>query len=60
MYVKAFARVPSEEEISDAIEFLQIQSQEYRISEDQIGSDERLWADLGHVLINTKPFIYIN
>ncbi len=60
MYVEAFARAPSDQEIADSVEFMQIQAEEYKISEENFGKDERLWADLGHVLINTKPFIYIH
>jgi hypothetical protein len=39
---------------------MQIQGQAYSIPEETLGTDERLWADLAHVLINTKPFIYLN
>ena len=60
MYLEAFARVPTREEITDAVEFMQIQGQAYNIPEEILGTDERLWADLAHVLINTKPFIYLN
>ena len=60
MYIEAFARVPTREEITDAVEFMQIQGQAYNIPEENLGTDERLWADLAHVLINTKPFIYLN
>ena len=60
MYLEAFARNPSPEEITDASEFMIIQAMEYNIPADKLTTDERLWADLGHVLINTKPFIYIH
>ncbi|MEC9095222.1 MAG: DUF1553 domain-containing protein, partial [Planctomycetota bacterium] len=60
MYIEALARVPSKEELADAVEFMQLQGQEYKIPAENLKTDERLWADLGHVLINTKPFIYIN
>tara|TARA_Y100001934_G_scaffold38770_1_gene45416 strand:- start:5651 stop:9466 length:3816 start_codon:yes stop_codon:yes gene_type:complete len=60
MYLEAFARNPSPEEITDASEFMIIQAMEYNIPADKLTTDERLWADLGHVLINTKRFIYIH
>ena len=60
MYLEAFARNPSPEEITDASEFMIIQAMEYNIPADKLTTDERLGLDLGHVLINTKPFIYIH
>ena len=59
MYMEAFSRSPSADELADATEFLKIQAQEYNIPEENQANDQRLWSDLGHVLINTKPFIYI-
>ena len=49
MYHSAFARPPSEAEAAAVLAFL--------TGHDQ---DEHTWADLAHVLINSKEFIYIN
>ncbi len=48
MYVDAFARPPSETELKACISYL------------GATPDLRRWADLGHVLINTKEFYFVN
>ncbi len=55
LYVRAFGRLPTEEEIKEAITFLQEQSKEYGKAD-----DARAWADLCHVLFNVKEFIFVN
>jgi hypothetical protein len=47
MYHSAFARPPSAAETAAVLAFL-------------AGNDQYAWADLAHVLINSKEFIYIN
>ncbi len=56
MYTAAFARQPSAEEIGDALAFLQEQAAVLNCPPE----DARPWADLAHVLFNTKEFIHIN
>ena len=56
MYLAAFARPPVEAELKDALAFITSQSQSLGASP----NDERVWADLGHVLFNVKEFIYLN
>jgi hypothetical protein len=51
MYMEAFGRLPSEDETIAALEF--------------IGADETLpattsWADFGHVLFNSKEFVFVD
>ena len=58
MYQTAFSRPATDQEIADATEFLTLQKVEYKVAADKLLTDERLWADLAHVLWNTKPFIY--
>jgi hypothetical protein len=48
MYVDAFARTPSDTEMKACIAYL------------GTTPDLRRWADLGHVLINTKEFYFVN
>ncbi|MBB73352.1 MAG: hypothetical protein CMJ75_02430 [Planctomycetaceae bacterium] len=60
MYLRALGRPVTTELLTDLGDFLTLQRNEYQIDESQLLTDVRLWADLGHVLINTKPFIYID
>ncbi len=54
LYETAFGRPPSESEMSEALAFLAEQGKQY-------GSPDnpRAWADLCHVLVNVKEFIFI-
>ena len=57
MYAEAFSRQPTPEETAAAISFLESQAREYGLS--AAGTDERVWADLGHVLYNVKEFVVL-
>jgi len=57
MYLSAFARPPSSAEITAALAFIDQQTKELGAKN---SDDPRLWADLAHVLINTKEFIFLN
>jgi hypothetical protein len=57
MYAEAFSREPTAEERSAALAFLDSQAREHGLS--TAGTDERVWADLGHVLFNVKEFVVI-
>jgi hypothetical protein len=50
MYQSAFARSPTEAELSACVEFLQQRNLD----------DPAAWADLAHVLFNVKEFIFLN
>ncbi len=55
MYVRAFARPPSEAEATGALKFIAEQAAKYE------GNDtSRAWSDLAHVLMNVKEFIFLN
>jgi hypothetical protein len=54
MYLAAFARLPSDKELAAAAAFLSEQDRSYGGND-----DPRSWRDLGHVLMNTKEFIYV-
>ena len=58
MYEEAFARPPTAEESSAAFDFLASQAREYGLA--AAGNDERVWADLGHVIFNVKEFVLLN
>jgi hypothetical protein len=49
MYEQAFARPPTEQELNEAVAFVASQKDE-----------GQAWADLAHVLMNVKEFIFIN
>ncbi len=59
MYVTAFARPASEDEIRIATAFLDQQGEALGLNGEQRLSDERVWADLAHALMNTKEFIFL-
>jgi hypothetical protein len=56
MYVSGFGREPSASECTSALEFLSSQAMEYGCSSD----DDRVWADIAHVLFNSKEFVFVN
>ena len=60
MYLEAFARPPALPESRAATEFLESQAREYGIGDDQFAGDERVWADLAHVLVNAKELQFID
>jgi hypothetical protein len=55
LYLTAFSRPPSPKESAEALAFLAEQDRVYGAENHQ-----RSWADLCHVLMNTKEFIFIN
>ena len=59
LFSKALGRQPSADEVQSLVEFLDDQAEAYALAPAARGSDQRLWADLCHVLINAKEFLYI-
>jgi len=57
MYLTAFSRPPSSDELAEATSFLAEQRALYAAADP---ADERIWADFAHVLFNVKEFIYLN
>jgi hypothetical protein len=60
MYLAAFGRRPNSEETTAALGFLEEQGRGLGLPGDQWEADSRPWADLAHVLFNSKEFIFIN
>ena len=60
MYQRAFSRSPEPGEIENAIGFLKAQGRELGLVAEAWKTDRRVWADLGHVLINSKEFVFVN
>jgi hypothetical protein len=54
MYEAAYARPPSDEELAEALAFVEEQAR----ANGNI-DDERVWADFAHVLFNLKEFIFL-
>ena len=59
LFAAALGRKPSADEVQSLVEFLDDQAEAYALPPAARGSDSRLWADLCHVLINAKEFLYI-
>jgi hypothetical protein len=59
LYASAFARPPEDFELAGATAFLKSQGDAYGLSPEESHSDERVWGDLCHVLINAKEFIFV-
>src|SRR5262249_39032547 len=59
MYSAALGRHPEQAEVSDALEFLASQARELGLPANAWQSDERPWADLAHVLFNSKEFLFL-
>lgn len=55
MYLAAFARVPSAAERDSALAFIDEQARQY-----PAGDAAHPWADLAHVLLNVKEFIFVD
>ncbi|MDX1945190.1 MAG: PSD1 and planctomycete cytochrome C domain-containing protein [Pirellulaceae bacterium] len=60
MYLQAYGREPAGTEISAARAFLDQQSREYELPAGTNPLDERVWADLAHVLLNVKEFVFVD
>ena len=59
LFVTALGRQPTSLEVQSLVEFLDDQAEAYALPPAARGSDQRLWTDLCHVLINAKEFLYI-
>ena len=60
MYRSALARPPTGQELSDGLVFLDAQGRELGLPAEERLKDARVWADLCHVLMNVKEFIFIH
>jgi hypothetical protein len=59
MYLAAYGRPPAAKEENAALEFLKTQSAAIGSPAGGKSNDERVWADLAHVLLNVSEFNYI-
>jgi hypothetical protein len=56
LYMAAFGRTPSSEELDAATAFIAKQAELYGAGQ----NDVRVWSDFCHVLVNVKEFIFLN
>ena len=59
LYEDALGRPPTTQETAAALEFIDAQGQELKLSSEAARRDPRVWADLAHVIWNVKEFVYI-
>ena len=59
MYLEAFARRPSAEELAKAGLFLESQAARYSTSLPESPRHPATWADFANALINAKEFIFV-
>jgi hypothetical protein len=59
MYSEAYARLPTGSELNTALKFLDEHGHELGLPAEQRGKDPRVWADLAHVMMNVKEFIFL-
>jgi len=60
MYENAFSRLPTDAELQAALGFLDAQFERLGLPPSSRGTAVEPWADLAHVLINVKEFIFVN
>ncbi|MBI85140.1 MAG: hypothetical protein CMJ81_18245 [Planctomycetaceae bacterium] len=60
MYLAAFASPPRKTELSEGKNFLRQQGKALGLAPEAYKTDERVWADLCHVMMNVKKFIFIH
>jgi hypothetical protein len=58
MYLAAFGRAASDEELRQALDFLRSQAGQYGLGDAGL-ADSRVWTDLAHVLLNVKEFVFV-
>lgn len=55
LYLTGFGRQPTPRESGTAMAFIKSKAEEFKVTTE----DPSLWADLAHVLVNTKEFIFL-
>ena len=60
MYETIFSRPPVASELAEAVAFLDRQGEAYGLAPPQRGTDPATWADLCHVMMNVKEFVFVN
>jgi hypothetical protein len=55
MYLSAFGRYPTEQEIATSIAFLSSKTSDNKAYD----FNDTCWSELAHALVNTKEFIFL-
>ena len=59
IYNKTLSRQPSEDEIANAKEYIQLLSQSYDLTPEAATDSVEVWKDYCHSVFNLKEFIYL-
>ena len=59
LFREALGRDPAAAEQEALLAFLESQAEAYGVAGAAVADDARLWADVCHVLFNTKEFLYV-
>jgi hypothetical protein len=59
LFNEAIGREPAPEEQDALMAFLESQAEAYGLADAALATDQRLWADICHVLFNAKEFLYV-
>lgn len=59
IYIQAFSRPPSKQELDEARAFLLEQGEIYELSDAEVLQDYRPWLDFCHAVMNMKEFIFL-
>ena len=61
MYLTAFGRPPEDWEFSEVLGFVESQESHYEslVQSETEATEQRVWTDLGHVLLNSAEFLYV-
>ncbi len=60
IYLAAFSRPPTKSELAEALAFLDEQGASLGIPATERRTDEKVWADFCHVMLNVKEFIFVH
>ena len=60
LYESAFSRPPEARELQAAEAFLEEQARKLGLAPEAASRDARVWADLCHVLMNVKEFVFLH
>lgn len=59
MFVQAFARTPTDAELTAGLSFVHNQTTHFRMSFDEKMSSRNAWRDFAHVLFNLPEFLFV-
>ena len=59
LYERAFSRRPADHEVQRCVAFLEEQATSLGTPTAAWPTDERVWAELAHALINMQEFLYL-